>query len=440
MKLRILGFLIALTIMFPTFSLFAQPYDMSRCSDNATGATITGYVVDLITGDPIKGAKVFATLDKKPKLESNKPPIYKKKYFDFTDAEGLYLIENIPSAKYEIQVKAEDYFEGLMNIEIPSIGTYQVDFDLNPCVNGASGDLHGFVHDAITGDPIASSKVYLKLPFKCISEDTSDSSDNSYEGDSVDKGEIGFDVDSVFIAFTDEYGEYTIKDIPIGEFSISARVKDYEPATESALIKFGVGTELNFNLNPCGYSSGSVSGFVKDEETGKPISYTMIFVHVKDFTSGCVSPVHKVFSGEDGFYTIDKIPAGTHSITGLAKGYIKYSGEVTIETGINTEFDIILSALKSGPTGTLKGIVIDSKSEPVEGASIKLVFKKIMGTKDIQKFSTQTQKDGYFVIEKVPVGEVTVTAKKGNQGSGFAKAEILEDETTEVRIVISKKK
>ena len=135
-----------------------------------------------------------------------------------------------------------------------------------------------------------------------------------------------------------------------------------------------------------------------------------------------------------------KLPSGTHSISALAKGYLKFSGDVTVVTGENTEYDIELGSIWSGPSGTLEGIVIDSEGDPVEGASIKLVFKKVMGAKAFKRLSPVTDEEGYFLIEKVPVGEVKVTAKKGSLGKGSVDTEILEDETTQVEIVISKGK
>ncbi|MBU1626395.1 carboxypeptidase-like regulatory domain-containing protein [bacterium] len=467
MKLRIFSFILAITIVIPAYSLFAQSYDrdleagtfisklpefdMSRTSYNATGAIVAGSVTDFIDGERIEGAKVTVTMEPKPKMKSMKLPEMKKKYVGFTDADGIYIIQYVPCGMFEIQVKAEGYFEGLKELDIPEIGTYQVDFELNPCENGARGDLHGFVHDAITGDPIAGSKISFKIPFKCISEYGKDEGggdgdyngdSRSYEGSSIYEGGSGFEVQRVFMVVTDGNGEYLIEEIPIGEFSVSARAKTYETGTETALIQFGETTELNFDLIPCGSDySGSISGLVTDEDTGAPIGDAKIFLKVKFSTPGCGSQLmNKVISEEDGSYSFDNLPHGIHIISAWAKGYIHFSGKVTVESGMDTEFDIILRGLKSGPKGTLAGIVIDSKSDPVEGASIKLYFKKIMGAKAYQKLMAETDEDGSFMIEGVPVGKLEVEAKKGKLGKGSISTEIFKDELTEVEIVISKKK
>ena len=431
-----------ISIIFPACSIFAQslngtdlncgmnsglsnmnttPFDMNQTSDTATGC-IYGFVTDLITGKPVEGSKVTASTDFQPKLKSKGQTFMKKKYSSFTDEDGFYVLENLPEGMHEVMVKAENYYQNSKQVEFIFGKEIQVDFELNPCVNGATGELNGYIHDAITGEPITGAKVTLKIPFKCTSEED-------------------FDGDGNYQTKTGDEGEYIISEIPVGEFVVSASAKGYETESESAIIEFGDITTLDFELIPCDYeNSGSVNGIVRDKYSQAPIADARIFVRVIDFTPGCGSPMHKVISDEDGFFSFEKLPSGTHSIAAWAKGYIKYSGEVTLETGESTEYDIELDSLWVGPTGILEGYVIDSKGDPVEGAAVKLIFKKVMGTKAFQRLSPKTDADGFFMIDKVPVGELKITARKKKLGKGDTTTEIFEDEVTEVEIVIAKGK
>jgi 5-hydroxyisourate hydrolase-like protein (transthyretin family) len=423
MKLRSFTMIIMLSILLSTCTIYAQSdyYDMGMTSDTATGC-LYGIVSDLITGDPIEGAKVTASIDYEAKYKSKGKPTLKKKYSNFTDEDGFYMLDKLPAGMVDVKVKAENYFEATEEVEIIEDEAIQVDFELNPCINGATGELSGFVLDAITGEPIYGAKVSLKVPFKCMSDEDIDVSGN-------------------YQTKTDDEGAYLISEIPIGEFNVIASAKGYESTSGEAIISFGDMTSLDFELFPCEYAySGSISGMVLDKETRDPISDAKIFVKVVQFTPGCGSPMHKEISGEDGSYSIENLPEGTHKIVVMAKGYMKYIGEVTVITGENTEYDIELDSLWMLPTGTLTGNVFDSKGEPVEGAKIKLLFKKVLGTKAFKRLSPETDEEGYFIIENVPVGEVKVTAKKNKIGTGSASTEIIEDETSDVEIILKKGK
>jgi len=416
MKLRILSLILAVALLIPGGLLWAQ-------NDVETG-NLTGFVTDLITGEAIEGAVVGIIFNVRPKDtgtfgdDSVSSPAGLRKFFTKTDENGAYLIEDIPVGSYKVVSKAKDYYPAFTEVQIQAGETAQADFELNPCINGATGNLSGIVIDAVTGEPIVGAKVAVRIPFNFLCDKSS-------------PGEV-----RRFFDETDENGEYFIEDIPIGEYKAGAGARSYEVSIETVVIEYNQTTSQNFELMPCDYLDyGSVSGVVTDEETGEAITGAMIFIRVKDYTPGCGFPMLKAVQGEDGSYSFDKVPAGTHLITALALGYERFTGEVTVETGQNTEYDI---ALKPLGTGTLTGIVVDTRLNPVEGARAAVVIKKAKKSILLKRLNALTDRDGRFVIEKVPVGFVKVVAAKAGVGAGFTTAEIVEDQITEVSIVLSR--
>jgi hypothetical protein len=78
-------------------------------------ATITGTVIDKVTGSPVPGATV--TCDG---------------YADITEVDGSYIFENIPAKKYTIRVTKENYVETTISVDASSGGTITVDISISP--------------------------------------------------------------------------------------------------------------------------------------------------------------------------------------------------------------------------------------------------------------------------------------------------------------------
>jgi len=413
MKTRILMVLLAMALLIPLSTLFAQ--------EDADKGNLSGFVTDLITWDPVEGAKVCVSYDFMPKVRGGKDSVVKREMCDFTDETGVYYIEGIPAGSLQVMVKAAEYYPVIIDVEIFAGETTQADFELNPCVNGATGALKGVVLDGITGEFLDGAKVVVKVL-------------HNSRCDELASGEV-----RGFFGETDENGEYYIDDIPVGEHKVAAKARGYEVAIEEVVIVLDETTTQNFELIPCdSLDKGRVSGIVTDGETAEPIKDAKVFIKIKDYLQGCGYPLLKTTTREDGSYIFDDVRAGTHRIVSMARGYKKFIGDVTVVADEITEFDIALEKKWSSVKGSVSGIVVDKNDNPVADVDIVIQSKKAPGSIYVKGVAARTDVDGKFIVENVKVGVVKVIAVKRSVGSGYVMAEVFEDETTDVRIVIKK--
>lgn len=106
---------------------------------------------------------------------------------------------------------------------------------------------------------------------------------------------------------------------------------------------------------PMGLSAqGTVAGVVLDAESGLPLPSAQIYIGGLDLG---------VLSSEDGRYSLQEVPAGTHTITAQRIGYATSTAEVVIDSGQTVALDLNLQpqALQ------LEGIVATGLVDPVEG-------------------------------------------------------------------------
>ncbi len=82
---------------------------------------------------------------------------------------------------------------------------------------------------------------------------------------------------------------------------------------------------------PAADGSTNINGFLKDKETGEPLSYANVFL--KDAPYGAATDVH-------GYYVITGIPAGNYTIVVSMIGYEQLEQRIQIQSGAKTRFDL----------------------------------------------------------------------------------------------------
>lgn len=128
--------------------------------------------------------------------------------------------------------------------------------------------------------------------------------------------------------------------------------------------------------------------------------------------------IDSVFTNEDGYYSIDSIPAGSYDIIASLSGFYDNMESVDIVEGNLTEQDFCLTAI----TGSLQGVVTDSITEaPLEGAAVSIEQDEVVIA------SVETGQDGSYSIDDIRIGLYNVIGTlEGYRDTIIANVEIFE--------------
>ncbi|NLE60810.1 MAG: PEGA domain-containing protein [Planctomycetes bacterium] len=144
-----------------------------------------------------------------------------------------------------------------------------------------------------------------------------------------------------YAATTNGSGQYTIDDVPIGSYSVTASKSGYSTDTQNGvMVNEGETTTVNFSLE-AGPTTGTVSGWVKDNSSN-PISGAV----VQTLTGGYVTT-----TAGDGTYTLANVVPGTYTVQAAKNGYLtQQSAGVNVAAGSITtvNFNLSLQAPFSG--------------------------------------------------------------------------------------------
>jgi hypothetical protein len=152
-----------------------------------------------------------------------------------------------------------------------------------------------------------------------------------------------FDVAPVplYEATTDEMGHYAIGGIQPGLYDVSVTAEGFEPAADMVNFEPGQVVVRNFDLKPLEIDPGSVSGRVILNTT-----YRMI-MPIPDAQLTLLSggaAVASATSGEEGYFHMVDIPAGSYVLHAEARGYFPENRRVDVLPGENT--DVLLRLLR----------------------------------------------------------------------------------------------
>ena len=106
-------------------------------------------------------------------------------------------------------------------------------------------------------------------------------------------------------------------------------------------MKKFIATRINSNLSKyffifsinllLGQGSSSVSGFVRNDQTGEPISYANVYI--SNSTMGAAT-------NRDGYFVITNIPLGAYEINASMMGYGVYKKEIDLSYGEPVRIEI----------------------------------------------------------------------------------------------------
>jgi len=314
------------------------------------GGSISGRVIDSVTGQPISGAKVYAC-DYYTGLGYSGP---------LTNEQGYYIINDLPDGEYRVQAEAsgharewyQDTYDlgeaTIVSVAAPN-DTSGIDFDLEP-----EGSISGQAIDGATGLPISGAYVNVydySVGYLLRSQQTR--SDGTYTVEGLPTGVYRVEIFNA-PGYINEYYQNTYL---------------YSEATPVPVTAPGDTPSINFSLE----LGGSISGYVYEADGTTPIPG--IVLHA----ISCNTALASTSTGSDGHYVLGSLPSGSYSVLACASltgmGYLDqlYDGmspgdEATLVSVIPPDdtpnIDFSLSRLYETPVG--QNVVI---SDPYTGVT-----------------------------------------------------------------------
>jgi len=214
--------------------------------------------------------------------------------------------------------------------------------------------------------------------------------------------------DGTRTATTDASGEYTVADVPAGDYEVTASKEGYETSSLTVTVLTGNSAVANLSLTEV-ILPGSITGSVTGAEDGSPIAGATV-------TDGTGTTT----TDASGKYTIADVPAGSYEVTASKEGYHSSSLTVTVLTGNSAVANLSLTEVIV--PGSITGSVTDAEDgSPIAGATVT------DGTG-----TATTDASGKYTIADVPAGSYEVTASKEGYVNVTLTAAVVAGETAVV--------
>jgi len=223
---------------------------------------------------------------------------------------------------------------------------------------------------------------------------------------------------------TDDNGEYTFRELPVGSYEVTFYPVGADPEASFTTIELDAETTLDAELEGRPLESGVFGRVVDGGDATVAVAAALVEARIGG------SLVGRTYTCGDGRYELNNVVSTKGSTTAVimsieADGYNTGSSSALVEPPANGEANA--AVMKSiGAPGTLAGFVGDSGDEaPLAGATIAL-----QGRVNV---TTQAQNDGNYVFDALPEGVYearaslagyfpdsrTVTVRSGTTSAAF---------------------
>lgn len=246
----------------------------------STNGTIVGSIKSLNTGNPL----IQAIVTTNPATSSVT-----------TDIFGFYKIDNVKPGAYTVSAYKVGYDSLSTKITVIADESAQSDILLKPTVPGM---IKGRVINAATGSFIIGATITTKPYVGSIK--------------------------------TDDNGEYSISNVRIGTYDITAEKFGFSSKTNTIIVVSDSVRTVDFSLNPI---YGSLHGTVTDSNK----------VAIEGVNITTTPSTGSVTTDPNGVYNIPNIPAGVFNIVAKKGGWKQSTISVTITVGNIQNGDVIMS-------------------------------------------------------------------------------------------------
>lgn len=251
--------------------------------------TVRGTVRNAANNQPIAGASILVGI-----------PFGAVFYSAFTDANGNYVLNDIPAGRLTIYAGADGFTAAQATTTVVANATTTQDFALTPEGGGATtGTITGVVRNAANNQPV--SGVVITVAGTNLS--TTSGAD----------------------------GSYTLSNVPAGAQTLNASKSGFRSATVQVTVTAGQTVTQDIALTP---GTGTITGVARNAATGQPLSGVTITVAGTNISAT---------SGADGSFTLSNVPAGAQTLNASANGFIATQVQVTVTEGQTVTQNISLS-------------------------------------------------------------------------------------------------
>lgn len=253
-----------------------------------------------------------------------------------------------------------------------------------------------------------------------------------------------------FAAATDSQGQYTLSDIPVGNYVIVAAKHDTGEAHAALTVTKDATTTQDMTLQtpvvppPPSQHVGVVTGTVKDA-TDQPVEGASVLLVSNNLqNTGRLRFPGRVLhatTDADGAFSLDQVPAGDYTVMAgkFGVGFVKST--ITVQENQTATADLVLQQAPpvTHDVGTITGLVQDGSSQPVANAVVTL------GPVDpppgmmipTRLLHVLTDDQGNFTLTGVPVGDYRVKASKPGVGMAEDTVTITKDQSSSVTLTLA---
>jgi hypothetical protein len=335
------------------------------------GHLLSGRVLDA-GGGSIAGAQLLAQRWTPP-LGNEVPEMHV--FAAQSDGEGRYRV-HLAKGRYTLRVTSDGYASGNDFLDLSADEVK--DFRLEPAAR-----ISGRVVRSEGGQPVAGAEVRATP--------TERSAAMMFNNQSVT---------------ADDSGAFTLGNLVAGSYRVSARKGGLVGQTPQVVgVASGAGAD---SVEIAVSTGGVVSGTVKSSD-GKPVAGARVSLLARNFFGG--SGENSARSDAKGAYRIEGVLPGDFRLHATADGYGSEGGEIAVSGPITRDFVL--------PEGiVVSGIVLDAAGRPAAGAEVEASSRPSGGGMFTSDRGT-TDAEGRFTFKRLGPGEITLTAKRGDEVARF---------------------
>lgn len=192
----------------------------------------------------------------------------------------------------------------------------------------------------------------------------------------------------------------------------------------------------------------TVSGRVLDAD-GNGVEGAVVALQGMNHHRGQRPFMGRTESGADGSFSFAEVPAGSYVLTAMKRELGMAQTRIPDLNGDVEGIELVLQGHPGGgggggggdvPTGSIAGTVTvlneAGEASPVEGARVGAMPARLVHHRGMRmhRLQTQTDANGQYTLENVPVGVWVVIAAKPQVGIGRTRTEVVEGQQAQADI------
>ncbi len=306
------------------------------------GNIVPGAILRLRTSVEMKGEMAMIT--------AMFPVAAGKPYYASKD--GNYVISRLEPGTYDIDVIAMGYAK-------KSIKKYVVDKpeQVENIVLNVGGSIKGNVVNS-AGEPVSGVEMVAFLTPKSEREDTPGINRRDME-----EAMMFLNAQGASQTTTNSNGEFILKNLPEGLFTVVARKRGYQQSIERDVE---AGTTINDLVVD---KTSAIEGVVTDARTGLPIEkFSITAYRIEEGSQNFYNVYNQTrsYNDKEGLFLYDNVEVGKYEVSARAEGYAPSYQEIDVKPG---EVGSVKLVLNTGVT--VNGVVVDGETgEAIPGANI----------------------------------------------------------------------